>query len=190
MPYIECGQIVKPQGIKGEVKVYPWCDEPDFILDFKTLYLGKEKTPIKIKSGRVQNAMVILKLDGVDTVEDAQKLRNTVLYIDRNDADLEEGQCFICEMLGMEVYDADTNKLYGKMVDFSQTGANNVYHIEFENGKVYLIPAIKDVIIKTDIDENKMFIRPLNGLFSDDDGECDDKDWYCNIVSRNVRNSA
>lgn len=175
IPYIECGKIVKPQGLKGEVKVYPWCDGPDFILGFKTLYLGKEKTPIKVKNGRVQKAMVILKLEGVNTVEDAQKLREKILYIDRDDADLEEGQCFICEMFGMEVYDADTNKYYGKMVDYSQTGANNVYHIEFENGKIYLIPAIKDVIIDVDIDENKMLIRPLVGLF-DDDGECDDKD--------------
>ena len=112
--------------------------------------------------------MVIMKLDGIDTPEEAVKYRDRIIYLNRNDIILDEGTYFIADLIGMKVIDADTDMVYGVIEDVSQTGANDVYHIKAED-KVYYIPAIPDVIINTDINGNTMSIRPLKGLFDDED---------------------
>ena len=167
--YLETGKIVTTHGIKGEVKVYPWCDTPEFLLDFDVFYLNKGKTPIEVEDCRIHKNMAILKLKGVDTVEDAVKYRNQVLYVDRDEIFLEEGEYFVQDLIGLRVLDADSGKEYGKIVDVSETGANDVYHIAFADGSIKLIPAIKDVVIHTDIEAGVMEIRPLRGLFDDED---------------------
>ncbi len=161
---LEAGKIVTVFGIKGEVKVQPWCDTPDFLCEFDTLYY-KSGTPVIIERSRVQKNMVIMKIEGTDTVEDAQKLRNRVLYIDRDDVELEEGSYFIQDLIGLEVIESKDGKLYGKISDVTQTGANDVYHIRAEDGKEYLIPAIPDVIDSVDIEGGVMKITALDGLF-------------------------
>ena len=108
--------------------------------------------------------MVIAKLEGINTVEDAEKLRNKILYMHRDDLELDEDTYFIQDLIGMEVKDADTGFMYGKIADVMQTGANDVYVIKGEE-KEYLVPAIADVVVSTDIDGNIMTIRPLEGLF-------------------------
>lgn len=74
--FLECGKIVTTHGIKGEVKVQPWCDSPDFLLDFETLFLRRGETPLTVERARVQKNMVVLKIAGVDTPEAAAALRN------------------------------------------------------------------------------------------------------------------
>jgi 16S rRNA processing protein RimM len=80
---------------------------------------------------------------------------------------LPEGRYFISDLLGVEVFDADTNERLGEITDVSQTGANDVWHIK-RDGKEYLIPAIDDVLISVDIDNNTAVIRPLKGIFDDE----------------------
>lgn len=167
--YLEIGKIVTTHGIKGEVKVQPWCDSPDFLCGFDNFYLNNGKEKIEVSDVRIQKNMVIMKLVGIDTPEQAVTFRNKVIYINRNDAELDEGSYFVQDLIGLKVIDADTSESYGELVDVSETGANDVYHIKAENGKEFLIPAIPDVIIKTDIDEGIMLIRPLKGLFDDED---------------------
>lgn len=162
--YLEIGKIVSVFGIKGEVKVQPWCDTPDFLCEFDRLF-RKSGDVVEIEHSRVQKNIVVMKIKGVDTVEDAQKMRNHVLYMSRDDVELDEGCYFIQDLIGLEVMDADTGDVYGKISDVSQTGANDVYHIENTDGKVLLVPAIPEVIIKTDLEGGKMLIRPLDGLF-------------------------
>ena len=165
--YIETGKIVGTHGIRGEVRVQPWCDSPDFLVAFKTLYLDKNGTALKIKASRVHKNIVLMKLEGVDTIEQAEAFRNKVLFLDREDAALPEGVFFQCDLLGCEVYDVDTNERLGEICEVSQTGANDVWHIKREN-KEYLIPSIPDVVINVDIDEGKVLIRPLKGIFDDE----------------------
>ena len=165
--YLDCGKIVSTHGIRGEVKVEPWCDSPDFLLDFATFYLGKARRPVQVEKGRVHGAMVLMKLKGWDTPEEATKLRGTVLYIDRDDVELEEGEYFIQDIIGLEGGDADDGRTYGKLVDVTETGANQVYHIKFEDGQVHLIPAIPQVVLSIDLEAGRMTIRPLPGLFDD-----------------------
>ena len=162
--YLEAGKIVSVFGIKGEIKVQPQCDGPEFLCGFDTLYY-KSGTPVEIERSRLAKNIVVMKVKGVDTVEEAQKLRNRVLYIDREDVELEEGCYFVQDLIGLEVVDADSGESYGKITDVSQTGANDVYHITDEKGNVKLIPAIPEVVAETDIESGIMKITPLEGLF-------------------------
>lgn len=167
--YLEIGKITGTHAVKGEVRIEPWCDSPDFMKQFKVLYLDRMgEKPIKIKT-RSNGHMAIGKIEGIDTVEDASKLRNKVLYMKRSDARIEPGKYFIAELIDCIVIDADDeNRIYGKISDVSQTGANDVWHIRDENEKEYLIPAIPPVVISTDVVSGIIRIRPLKGIFEDE----------------------
>jgi len=160
--YLEAGKIVNVHGIKGEVKIMPYTDVPELLCEFDSLFLDRKE--ILIERSRVAKNLVIAKLDGVDTPEQAEKLRNKILYMHRDDLELDEDTYFIQDLIGVEVKDADTDIVYGKITDVMQTGANDVYVIR-GNGREYLVPAIADVVVSTDIDTNLMTIRPLEGLF-------------------------
>ena len=167
--YLEVGQIVGTHGIRGEVRLNPWADSPEFLKQFKTLYYDKKgEKSVKVLAARPHGNIVILKLDGIETVDDASKLRNRVLYIRRADAKIAEGSYFIEELIGCDVVDADDENIsYGTLTDVSETGANDVWHIE-KDGKEYLIPAIPDVVINADVANNRVVIRPLKGIFDDE----------------------
>lgn len=166
--YLEIGKIVNVHGLRGDVKVVPWCDDPEFLCEFDTLYLGKEYKPMEVTAARLQKNNVLLHLKGVETVEEAEKLRNQVLYMDRDEVELEEGVYFIQDLMGLVVLDADSGESYGKLTDVLQTGANDVYEVRDETGKTVLIPAIPDVVLETDLAAGVMRIRPLEGLFDAD----------------------
>ena len=167
--FLEIGKITSTHGIRGEMRFQPWCDSTDFLAKFKTLYFDKKgEKPVKIKS-RPNGEMAILKIEGIDTVEEAAKLRDKVLYMKRSDAKLPEGQYFIQELIDCKVYDADDESIfYGVLTDVSQTGANDVWHIE-NNGREYLIPAIPPVVISTDVEAGIIKIKALRGIFDDED---------------------
>ncbi|MGN0173608.1 MAG: ribosome maturation factor RimM [Acutalibacteraceae bacterium] len=166
--YIETGKVVGTHGIRGEMRVQPWCDSPEFLTKFKTLYLDKNGTSLKISASRVHKNIVLLKVKGVDTIEEAEKYRGKVLYLDRQDAVLPKGVFFQCDLFGCRVFDADSGENLGVITDVSQTGANDVWHIE-KDGTEYLIPSIPDVVINVDTDNEKVIIRPLKGIFDDED---------------------
>ncbi|MCM1269255.1 MAG: ribosome maturation factor RimM [Ruminococcus flavefaciens] len=162
--YLEAGKIVTTHGIKGEVKIMPYTDYPELLCEFDRLFLGKNHEEINVERSRVFKNMVIAKLEGYNTPEAAEKLRNKILYMHRDDLELDEDTYFIQDLIGIEVSDADSGFVYGKITDVMQTGANDVYVIQ-GNDREYLVPAIPEVVITTDTDENTMTIRPLEGLF-------------------------
>ncbi len=161
--YLEAGKIVTTHGIRGEVKIMPYTDTPELLCEFDRLFIGKDKSEIYIDRARVAKNMVIAKIEGIDTVEAAEKYRNKVLFMHRDDLELDEDTYFIQDLIDMEVKDADSGFVYGNIIDVLQNGANDVYVIKGD--REYLVPAIPDVIISTDIDSNIMLIRPLEGLF-------------------------
>lgn len=166
--FLEVGQIVSTHGIKGEVRVNPWCDSPEFLKKFKTLYFDKNgEKSVKVQS-RVHGNIVLMKIEGVDTVEDASKLRNRVLYMNRKDAKIDKNTYFIQDLIDCRVIDADTGAEYGVLTDVSETGANDVWYIT-KDDKEYLIPAIPSVVISTDVEKGEILIRPLKGIFDDED---------------------
>ena len=163
--FLEIGKIVNKHGLNGTVKVMPWCDSPDFLCEFDTLYRGRLHVPVEIEHAAVQKNMVLMKLKGVDTPEAADALRNTVLYMDRNDVELDDDTYFIQDLIGMAVVDADTGTQYGTLTDVLQTGANDVYEVTAEDGRKLLVPVIPDVVIAVDFEADAVRIRPLEGLF-------------------------
>ena len=168
--FLEIGEIVGTHGIRGEMRFNPWCDSPEFVKKFKTLYFDSNGScAVQIKAARPHGNIVLLTVKDIDTVEEAQKLRGKVLYMKRSDAKLPKGKYFIAELIDCKVIDADNEeKVYGTLSDVSETGANDVWHIKDENGKETLIPAIPPVIISTDVEEGIIKIRPLKGIFEDE----------------------
>mgnify|MGYP002513186778 CR=1 FL=1 len=136
---------------------------------FKYIYTDKNGNG-KLTVLRVQphGNIALVAFKGVETIEHAESLRNTVLYIDRDDAKLPEGRYFISDLLGVEVFDSDTNARLGEISDVSQTGANDVWHI-LKDGKEYLVSAIPPVIVKVDTESDTVIIRPLKGICDDED---------------------
>ncbi len=167
--FLEVGQIVGTHGVRGEMRVNPWADGPEFLKQFKTLYYDNSgEKSVKVLSARPHGNVVILKLDGVDTVEAASAMRNRVLFIKRADAKIPAGSYFISELIGCDVLDADNNEIcYGVLSDVSETGANDVWYIE-KDGEEYLLPAIPDVVKAVDVAANKVEIKPLRGIFDDE----------------------
>ena len=167
--YIECGKIVSTQGIKGEVRIQPWCDSPEFLLGFKSFYIKGGSVKLSVKSARVNKNVAVIKFGEVNSVEEAEALRNHVIYIERKSLKLEEGVYLVRDLVGLTVIDAESRKEYGKLCDVTVTGAKDVYHIKTEDGKELLFPAIEEVVKNIDIDGGIMEITPLKGLFSDED---------------------
>ena len=165
--FLEIGKIVSVHGLKGDVKVEPWCNEPEFICGFNKLYSKDVKKEYEIERCRIQKNMAVMKIKGIDSVEEGQAVRNKILFMDRNDVELEEGYYFFQDLIGLEYIDSDNQKIYGKIAEVLITGANDVYHIKNDDGKSYYIPAIPDVIDKVDLTEEKMYIMPLEGLFDE-----------------------
>ena len=166
--YLEVGQIVGTHGVRGEVRVNPWCDTPDFLKKFRTLYFDASgEKSVKVLSSRVHGNIVLMQLEGVATVEEASVLRNKVVYMNRKDAKIPENTYFIQDLIDCRVVDADNGTEYGVLTDVSETGANDVWHIT-KDGKEYLIPAIPPVVIETDVVSGIIKIRPLRGIFDDE----------------------
>ena len=166
-PFLEAGQCVGTHGVRGEVKICPWCDSPDFLRSFTTLYLDDAgKTALKVQRLRVHKNMVLGLFDGIDTVEKAQALRGKTVYISRADADLPEGKWFVQDLLGCKVKDVDSGAEYGTLTEvIPGAGANDVWAVKRANGETVLVPAIPDVVLETDVAAGIVRIRPLRGLF-------------------------
>lgn len=163
--YLEIGKIVNRHGLNGTVKVMPWCDSPELLCEFDTLYRGRQHIAMTVERAAVQKNMVLMKFAGVDTPEAADALRNAVLYMDRSDVELDEDTHFIQDLLGMSVRDADTGAEYGKLTDVLQTGANDVYEVTAPDGRKLLVPVIPQVVLAVDDSADIITIRPLEGLF-------------------------
>lgn len=167
--YLDSGKIVGTHGIKGEVRIEPWCDSPEFLCAFKKLYLDeKGQTFIEVKS-RPHKNITLAKIKGVDTIEAAEKLRGKIIYINRDDITLDEGVNFVQDLIGLEVKDAENGTVYGKITDVLRTGANDVYEITDSNNKKYLAPVIDEVVEEIDVDGGFVLIHPMKGIFDDED---------------------
>ena len=165
--FLETGKITGTHGLKGEVRVQPWADSPEFLAEFDELYLDKGARKIEMTAARVHKNMLIMKIRGVDSIDDADKLRDKVLYMNRDDVELDEDTYFVQDLVGLEVLDDETGEHIGRLADVSETGANDVYHINTDDGKEVLIPAIPDVVKGVSLEEGTMRIFKMKGLFDE-----------------------
>ena len=168
-PFLEAGRIVGTHGVRGELRVEPWCDSARFLTGFSEFYWDGGREKVKVVSSRPHKNLLLLKLEGVDTVEAGDALRGRVLYLARADAKLSQGRFFVQDLLGLSAVDADPGIVYGMVTDVFPTGSNDVYQVTDENGRDYLVPAIREVIVRVDVDGGVLELRPMRGIFDDAD---------------------
>lgn len=168
MDYFSVGRIVNTFGIKGELKVYPYVDDINEFDDFERVYLkrGSRNTDLKeykVSGVRYHKGMALLKLSGIPDMTEAEKLKGCEVMISRDMAKpCEEDEYFIKDLYGMEVMTEEGEAL-GELEDILFTGANDVYVVKTEDNDI-LIPAIKQCILKIDVENKKMTVRLLEGL--------------------------
>ena len=160
-PYLPTGQIVNTHGLKGYVKIQPWADDPADLLDFDRFFIdGRE---YEVEQASLQKSMVLLKLAGVDTIDEAAKLRNKELLIAREDVGLEEGVVFIADLIGLTVL-ADGVEI-GKITEVLTPPGNDVYVVKGE--REYLIPAVKEFVEELNPEAGFVRVHLIEGMESD-----------------------
>ena len=160
LQFIEAGEIVTTHGVRGEVKVLTWLDSPELLCEFDRCRIGgKEYT---MDSVRVQKTCNLVKLSGVDTMEAAQAMRGKVIELYREDID--EDVIFGAELIGVEVYEGED--LLGKITDVLDYPSSSVYVVSGKHE--YMIPAVNQFILSTDLDANRMQVKLIEGMRSDE----------------------
>ena len=160
LQFVEAGEIVTTHGVKGEVKVLPWVDSPDILCEFDRCRIdGRE---YDMESVRIQKTCNLVKLKGVDTMEAAQALRGKTVELYREDIDDEV--IFAAELIGVEVF--CDGELLGKITDVLDYPGNSVYVVKGEHE--YMIPAVKQFVLSTDLEQNCMQVAIIVGMRSDE----------------------
>ena len=161
LQFVEAGEIVTTHGVKGEVKVLTWLDDPEMLCEFDRCRIdGRE---FEIEQCRVQKTCNLVKLSGVDTMEAAQAMRGKIIELYREDIDDEV--IFAAELIGMEVF-ADGNQI-GKIKEVLDYPGNSVYVVKGKHE--FMIPAVKEFILSTDMEKNEMQVKLIEGMRSDED---------------------
>ncbi len=161
LQFLEAGEIVNTHGIRGEMKVLPWVDSPEVLCEFDRVRIGGRE--YKVESCRIQKTCNLVKLAGVDTMEDAQALRGKTVEIYRED--VSDDVIFAAELIGMQVF-CDGEEL-GKITEVLDYPGNSVYVVK--GHYEYMIPAVKQFILSTDMEANVMQVKIIEGMRSDED---------------------
>ncbi len=162
--YIECGKIVNTHGCRGEVKAESWCNSEDDLAALKRVFTEENKTfrEFKVTRASIFKQFVILGLSGIDDMDKAMLLKNKVLYAAREDFALEDGEFFLADMIGLDVIDNDSGKVYGKLKEIINRGASDIYVVDTPNGE-RMIPAVDEFVISIDINKG-VFVHTIEGL--------------------------
>ena len=160
-PFLEAGQIVNTHGIQGEVKIVPWCDSPEFLCGFDTLYI--DGAPVKVRAARAHKGNVLARLEGVDDVNAAMRLKNKVVSIDRSGVELPDGRHFIADLMGLTVSDDDTGAELGVIADVLAPPAHEVYVVK-GGEKSYMIPAVDAFLRGTSVEEGWVRVHLIEGM--------------------------
>ena len=164
--YLEIGQIVNTFGIKGMVKIKPFTDDINRFDKLKKIYIKNKdgKKEYQIQEVKYHKNMVLMKLEGIDTPEQADLLRQSYLLVNRDDEEpLEEGVYYIVDLIGLEVY-TDEGVLLGNVDDIFNTGSNDIYVVKDGKGKQILLPGIPDVIKDVDLEKGRITVHLIPGL--------------------------
>ena len=162
--FLEAGEVANTHGIQGEVRINPWCDSPEFLLQFDTLYI--DGTPVKVLSARIHKNCVLAVLEGVDDVNAAMRLKGKKVEIDRSGVVLPAGRHFIADLIGLEVRDADSGEVLGKVADVLTPPAHEVYVVK--GGKhEYMIPAVDAFLKETNVEGGYIRVHLIEGMESD-----------------------
>lgn len=158
---LESGEIVNTHGIRGEVKINPWCDSPDFLLEFDEFYIDGKA--VKVNSARVHKNCVLASLKGVNDINAAMALRGKIISVNKDDVELEEGQYFISDLIGLEVYDVETSAVVGEIADVLNLPANDAYVVH-DGSDEYMIPVVKEFVLGVDLGAKRVTVKLIPGM--------------------------
>lgn len=159
--FVEAGEIVNTHGVRGEVKIMPWADSPEFLCQFDTFYMDGK--PVKVLAARPHKTMVLAQLEGVDTVEKAMRLKGKVLSIDRTGVELPDGRHFLADLMGLTVLDNATGEELGTIEDILTPPAHEVYVVR-GRGKEYMIPAVDAFLAETNVEGGYIRVNLIEGM--------------------------
>lgn len=167
--YLEAGKIVTTHGVRGEMKLELWCDGVDFLKQVRHLYpTAQGGRAWNVASLRAQGQMALLRLEGVDDLDAARALRGQALYFDRAEAVLPEGRWYVADLIGCEVRDAESGKVYGVVTSVDHPGAQDIYTVKAPSGKEYMFPGVDAFLKERNPPEGYILVTPIPGLLDDD----------------------
>ena len=158
--FLEAGKILNTHGIRGEVKIQPWANGPDFLCGFKRVYIDEK--PLALKHPRPHKQFVLAALEGIEDVNQAMRLKNKLIYINRDDVQLEPGEFFLQDIIGAKALDGDTDRVLGTLTDVLELPAGRVYVISGE--KEHLVPAVPEFVLETNVDAGYLRLRLIEGM--------------------------
>ena len=158
-PYLEAGKIINTFGIRGEVKLQPWCDSAEFLRPFRTLYI--DGVPRAVASSRVHKGMLIVRFADVEDVNGAMALKNKIVHFARSDAKLPRGRFFIADLIGADVID-ENGAPVGKLTEVLDMPAGLVYVVQGE--REHTIPAVPEFILETNVEEHFLRVHLIEGM--------------------------
>ncbi len=161
--FLEAGKIINTHGIRGEVKIQPWCDGPEFLLDFDTLYV--DGRPMEVCSARIHKGNVLVLFEGYDSINQAELLKNKIVYVDRDEVELDDGQVFIADLIGLTVKNDETGEVLGKLVDVLNYPTQDIFVVKGEHE--YMIPAVDAFTREICVEEGWMSVVILEGMATD-----------------------
>jgi len=157
--YMETGKIVNTHGIKGELKVEPWSDAPEFLLELDRVFI--DKAEYAIESARIHQNHVLMKLSGIDSIDDAMRYKNKLIFFDRDDVELEEDSYFIQDLLGFDAYDIRQEKVIGRLTNVEEYPAGDMYIVK-KDGTTHMIPEV--FLKEVDLENKKIIFETIKGL--------------------------
>ena len=169
--YIIAGKITAAHSFRGEVKIQSWCDTPEFLLRFSRFYLDESGVNfLCVEKIRAGGRLLVASFLGIDTEEAAKNLKDKILYVKKDDANLAEGTFFVGDLIGLPVYDFATGEKYGELCDVFDNGASDIYVVKTEiieknnKNKEVMIPNVPAFVKKASLDEG-IFVAPIEGMF-------------------------
>ena len=166
--YLEVGQIVSTHGIAGEMKVYPWADSATALVELKKVFWDPDgKNAVRVVSARTHKNMLLLKLEGVDSIESARRFIQRTIYADRDEVIMENGSFFVVDLIGLEAVNSTDGSHIGVLSDVTNTGVQDIYHIKLDSGEVRMVPAVPFFVKEVDLDKGLVKIEPIKGLLED-----------------------
>ena len=166
--YLPACKIVSTHGVRGEMKALPLCDGAAFLAKFKRLFTSADGAgETRVLGVRAQGNVILLRLDGVTDMDAARAQVGRTYYLAKADAKLPRGRYFIDDLLGCDVVDADTDRVYGQLTNVDRPAAQDIYTVTDGAGEEHMRPAVPEFVKKIDIDARKIFVTPIEGMFTD-----------------------
>mgnify|MGYP000018010320 FL=1 len=166
--YLPACKIVSTHGVRGEMKALPLCDGAAFLAKFKRLFTSADGAgETRVLGVRAQGNVILLRLDGVTDMDGARAQVGRTYYLAKADAKLPRGRYFIDDLLGCDVVDADTDRVYGQLTNVDRPAAQDIYTVTDGAGEEHMLPAVPEFVKKIDIDARKIFVTPIEGMFTD-----------------------